>query len=155
MKAELINPVLSSAINVLQTMAQVVPEPGRPSLKQNSQSMGVVTGYITLEGKQANGSLAVTFPRAVILDIYQRMLMEKKSQVDDEVVNLVGEITNMVVGGAKQGFESSGLDFGLTLPEMIQGEAHDINHAVDDPVMLMPLNIESGSIYLEFCLKVN
>jgi len=154
-KAEYINPVLSSVINALQTMAQLSPVPGKPSLKQDDISLGVVSGLIALDGDEASGSLAISFPEPVILDIYKRIMREDKSSVDDSVVDLVGELANIVMGGAKQNFESAGMQFGLTLPEMIQGEAHTINHPVDGQVIVLPLTIESGTIFVEFIFKVH
>lgn len=150
MRVEHINPVISSVINVLETMADVVPVAGKPTLKKSATASGVVSGLIALEGPEANGSLAVSFPEPVILDIYQRMLKEDKSSVDDMVVDLVGELANMIMGGAKQQFEEKGLQFGLTLPAMLQGEQHQIKHTVDGQVIQLPLTLDSGKIYIEF-----
>lgn len=151
MKVDHINPVITAVINTLQTMAQLEPVVGKPSLKQSTIAPGVVSGLIALEGKDARGSLALSFPEPVILDIYKRMMHEEKSAVDKMVVDLVGELANIVMGGAKQQFESRGMDFGLTLPKMLEGVDHEIKHAVIGKVITIPLQIDSGIIYTEFC----
>jgi len=150
-KADHINPVVTAVINTLQTMAQLEPVVGKPSLKQSTTAPGVVSGLIALEGKDARGSLALSFPEAVILDIYKRMMHEEKATVDNMVVDLVGELANIVMGGAKQQFESRGMDFGLTLPKTLEGIDHEIKHVVIGKVITIPLQIDSGTIYTEFC----
>lgn len=151
MKADHINPVVTAVINTLQTMAQLEPVVGKPSLKQSSIAPGVVSGLISLDGKEARGSLALSFPKPVILDIYKRMMREEKTDIDEMVVDLVGELANIVMGSAKQQFESRGMDFGLTLPKMLEGVDHEIKHTVIGRVITIPIQIESGIIYTEFC----
>jgi len=43
-----INPALSSIVNVLTTMASITPTIGKPSIKKDDISLGVVTGIIDL-----------------------------------------------------------------------------------------------------------
>jgi chemotaxis protein CheX len=135
-------------------MAQLKPVAGKPSLKTSTKAPGVVSGLIALEGPEGRGSLALSFPKPVILHLYKEMMREQKSSVDKMVVDLVGELTNIVMGGAKQKFEAAGMDFGLTLPEMMEGEDHEIIHTVDGQVITLPLHIDSGTIYTEFCFKI-
>ena len=153
MNVNFVNPVISSIINVLSTMAQLTPEAGKPSLKENKTSRGILTGFIALEGEQASGSLAISFPEAVILEIFKRMMREEKTAVDDMVKDLTGEIANMVLGGAKQIFEEKGMQFGLTLPSILEGVDHQILHLVQGPIILLPLKTEYGEFYVEFCIK--
>ena len=112
MEAKFINPVLTSMVNVLSTMAKLNLAPGKPCLKQDDKALGVVTGIMAMEGSQAKGSLAISFPEEVILDIYKRMLHQEKTEVDDMAKDLAGEIANMVIGGAKKILLDEGYDFG-------------------------------------------
>lgn len=153
MEAKFINPVLTSMVNVLSTMAQMVPKPGRPSLKTDDSAPGVVTGLIAMEGAQARGSLAISFPKAVILDIVKRMLREEKTEVDDMARDLTGEISNMVMGGAKGLLEEDGYHFGLSLPTVLFGEGHTIHHGVDGPRILLPFVAEPGEFFVEICFE--
>lgn len=140
-------------VNVLSTMAQLDPKPGKPSLKSGDEALGVVTGVIAMEGPQANGSLAISFPKAVILDITHRMLREEKTEVDDMVKDLAGELANMVLGGAKGLLEKEGFDFGLTLPRIQAGEGHVIEHPYNGPKILLPFSIDAGEFYVEICFE--
>ena len=153
MEAKFINPVLTSMVNVLSTMAQMEPKPGKPSLKDDSQARGVVSAVISMDGSKAKGSLAISFSKPVILDIVKRMLRQEVDEVDDMAKDLTGELSNMVLGGAKALLEEEGYDFGLSLPAVISGPDHVIEHAVDGPKILLPFTTDAGDFYVEICFK--
>ncbi len=59
------------------------------------------------------------------------MLGERFESVDLDVINLVGEITNMVTGGAKRLLEEMGYDFDLATPVVITGKEQKITHVAE------------------------
>ncbi len=156
MNVTYINPVLHSIVKVLSMMAQTTPEAGKPVIKEDDTARGVVTGIITMEGEsnkgeKASGSLALTFTKPAILDIYKKMMHEDKDEVDDMVKDLVGELSNMVLGGAKGILESEGHHFGLTLPEVLSGDEHKIAHSVNGSKVILPFTTDAGEFYVEIC----
>ena len=153
MDAKFINPVLNSMVNVLATMAQIDSEPGKPVLKTDDEARGAVTGLIALQGAQVRGSMAISFPQAVIADIVQRMLGEEITEVDETARDLTGEITNMVLGGAKNLFEQQGYDFGLSLPNVLVGVKHVVEHPYPGPKILLPFQTGAGEFYVEICFE--
>ena len=153
MQAKFINPVLTSMVNVLSTMARLSPVPGKPSLKKDNKALGVVTGVMAMEGSQAKGSLAISFPKEVILDINKRMLHQEKTEVDDMVKDLTGELANMVIGGAKKILMDEGYDFGLSLPSVITGSDHVVEHPYSGPKILLPFTCEPGDFFVEICFQ--
>lgn len=153
MEAKFINPVLTSMVNVLSTMAKLNLAPGKPCLKQDDKALGVVTGIMAMEGSQAKGSLAISFPEEVILDIYKRMLHQEKTEVDDMAKDLAGEIANMVIGGAKKILLDEGYDFGLSLPSVVAGVDHIVEHPYQGRKILLPFSCEPGDFYVEICFQ--
>ncbi len=153
MEAKFINPVLTSMITVISTMAQIQPKPGKPVLKTDDVARGVVTGIIAMQGERARGSLAISFPKAVILDLARRILSEERSDVDEVTCDLTGEITNMVMGGAKAIFAEAGYDFGMEQPDVLSGPDHLVEHSVLGPKILLPFLTESGEFYVEICFE--
>ena len=125
MNVNYINPVLESLVNVLGTMAQLTARPGKPSIKQEQSAQGDVTGIMSMFGPEARGSIAITFTAPVILELARRMLHEVYPSVNGMVIDLVGEITNMVTGGAKGLLEEQGHKFDMSLPTMVAGPDHD------------------------------
>lgn len=153
MRAALINPFLHSITKVLATMAMTDARPGTPQIKEDDISWGDVTGIIALSSKDTIGSFAISFPKSVILDITQKMLGERLEDIDDTVVDLVGELTNMMSGGAKRLFAEVGIDFDLTVPSILSGENHKVAHQAVGPKIIMPFATETGEFYVEVCFE--
>ncbi len=153
MNVEFINPFLNSIVNVLSTMAMMEVKPEKPTLKKGQEARGDVTGLIGMTSDKAKGSLAITFSESVILEISQRMLGEAPPSIDETVTDLVGEITNMVCGGAKRELADKGYDFDLAIPGMITGKNHTVTHKAKGPAVLIPFNTESGEFYLEVAFE--
>lgn len=76
-------------------MAQTELKPGKPSLKKDELARGDVSGLIGMVGPQTKGSLSITFDENLALTIMERMLGERPDTVNEEVTDMVGEITNM------------------------------------------------------------
>lgn len=152
MDVRFINPVLDSIINILSTMAQMTPQLGKPEIKQGCDAKGEVSGLIDMIGKQASGSIAITFTSEAALCLARRMLRTEFNQVDDMVRDLVGEMANMIAGGAKARLQEIGYDFELTIPTIRHGQGHYIEHRVDAPTILLPFSCDGGDFYVEVCL---
>ena len=150
MNVEFINPFLSSLLNVLSTMAQTELKPGKPSLKKDELARGDVSGLIGMVGPQTKGSLSITFDENLALTIMERMLGERPDTVNEEVTDMVGEITNMVTGGAKRMLSEKGIEFDMATPMVVSGSNHTIKHKADGPIVIIPLNSPHGKAYIEF-----
>ncbi len=150
MNVEFINPFLSSMLNVMSTMAQMKLIPEKPRLKKNEVAMGDVSGLIGMVGDQANGSLSITFEGALALATMKKMVGEAPDEINEEIIDLVGEITNMVTGGAKRMLSEKGIEFDMATPIVVSGENHSIHHKAKGPIVIIPLKNELGRAYIEF-----
>lgn len=151
MNVKYINPLLESTINVLSTMAMIDAKPGKPTLKTDRLPMGDITGMIDLSGAQAKGSLAISFSESAILEITEKMLGDKLKAIDDTVIDVVGEITNMITGNAKRLFSELGVEFDLTLPSTLVGRQESLQHSVNGNPILLPFTTDTGEIFVEVC----
>ncbi len=149
MSDRIVEPVLQVTRNVFATMADFEPLAGQPQLKTDQLARGDVTGLIGLEGKGMRGSLAITFPAAVIFDITQRMLRTEVDSIDEVVRDLTGELSNMLLGGVKSLLEHQGYDLGLSLPTVLSGKDHTVSHFSSAPTLLIPLTAPGGTFYIE------
>lgn len=153
MNVEFINPFLGAIMNVLSTMAMMEVKPGRPTVKKNEIACGDVTGLMGMVGDHAKGTLAITFTESVILEITKRMLGDELSQIDDTVTDMVGEITNMVTGGAKKTLSEKGYHFDMAIPTVISGKGHIIHHKSKAPIVIVPFNTKAGDFFIEICFE--
>jgi chemotaxis protein CheX len=153
MNVKLINPVLETMVSVLSTMANLQPSIGKPSLKQDEIALGEVTGMMSMVSPKVRASLAITFTRSAILDLVKRMLGEELTEVDDTARDMAGEMTNMVVGGAKNLYAAQGYDFDMSTPSILMGEKHTVHHAYSGKTIVMPFSSDSGEFFVEICFE--
>lgn len=152
MEEEFANPFINATINVLGMMAMIKPSPQKPHMKNDTKSTGDVTGIIGLAGEKAKGSFAISFSEQSILRIVSNMLGEEIKSMEDGIDDAVGEITNMISGGARAELDKMGYTFEMAIPTVITGKSHIIEHTTDHPVMVVPFETEAGPFFLEVCL---
>ncbi len=149
MNVEYVNPFLSSLVNVLSTMANTTIVPGQPRIKKDEIARGDVSGLIGMIGPQTKGSFSVSFEESLALEIMFRMLGERPKAINEEVTDMVGEITNMVTGGAKRILGEKGYEFSMATPIVVSGKGHTITHKCDGPKILMPFDSDFGKVHIE------
>ncbi len=151
MDANLVNPFIAAAVDILQKVGNVSPAVGKPFLKTDTRAKGAVSGIVTLEGV-VRGSVALTFADACILAIVSAMFGEEVSAIDDDVKDAVGEITNMICGQATQLYTQAGTSLKASLQQVLMGAGHAVPHLPDRAVLGVPMQTDGGEIVVEFCL---
>jgi len=152
MDVRFINPFLNGTLNVLRTMAFVEPKPGKPYLKKNNLASGDVSGIIGLTGS-ATGSMALSFSEGAILKVASNMLGEEIREINNDITDAVGEITNMVSGAARKELESIGLTVTAAIPTVVAGKDHLIKHVLGGPSIIIPFEIEEGLFAVDVCIS--
>lgn len=153
MNVEMINPFINATINALGTMAATSPKRGNPYLKNEEEASGDISAVIGIAG-EATGWVAVSFEKKAVLKIVSNMLMAEKVFIDADVRDAVGEIVNMIAGGAKGELATKGISFKLAIPTVIIGERHMLSHKSSDmPCIVVPFEIEEGKFAIEVCMK--
>jgi chemotaxis protein CheX len=134
-------------------MAQLDLKAGAPRKKNDELARGDVSGLIGMVGPQTRGSFSITFDKNLALEIMRRMLGEAPETINEEVTDMVGEITNMVTGGAKRMLAEKGYDFNMASPVVVSGPSHTISHKTDSTKLLMPFESEYGRATIEICFE--
>jgi len=148
MDVRYINPFIESTIHVLKTMAFTTVSVGKPYLKKDAVAKGDVSGVIGLIG-DVKGSISVSFKEACILPIVSNMFGEALTELNDEVKDAVGEISNMISGQARQKLELIGRNLKASIPIVIMGKAHTISHMTKDKIIAIPFITEKGEFTIE------
>ncbi len=143
MDFNLIQPFINATLTVLKTMAFTEAHSKPPYLKDQNTANGDVSGVIGLTG-DSSGSLSVSFPEKTILVIVSNMFGERMSQVDDEIKDAVGEITNMISGQARQELEGMGMSLESAIPTVISGKDHTIKHITTYPILAITFSLDEG-----------
>ncbi|MFQ3195210.1 MAG: chemotaxis protein CheX [Colwellia sp.] len=151
MNVEFINPFINALINVIDVMGHTELTYEKPKIKKNDVSMGDVSGFIGMVGPKTKGSLSITFEKSLALRIMQRMVGDKLEEIDEEITDMVGEITNMVSGGAKLELSKKGYEFDMATPIVVSGKNHTIDHIHEGHVIIIPFSSDSGKAFIEIC----
>lgn len=146
MKVEYINPFLTSAIHVFRTMLNCELVRDRPVLKSGWQPAYEVSGIIGLTGK-ARGTVVLSLERETALQVTAVMLGDRPPEINRDVIDAVGELTNMIAGGAKAQLES--LAMSVSLPTVITGKGHCIDFPKSAPPIAIPFNSQWGAVMIE------
>ncbi len=153
MKALILNPFIQSTIEVLQTMAGIEPRRGTPRLKGGEESSYDVSGLIGLTG-QVQGFVAVSFRESAALYVVTRFLGEPVDTVDSQVRDAVGELTNIIAGGAKRVLSHAGYDLKISIPSVVVGVNHSVSRPRGVPCFEIPFETDAGPFSVELCLKL-
>ena len=151
MDVNFINPVLRSMQNILSTMVHIEPTVGSPKIKGRNDIIAGknITGVMSMVGRKGVASVAITFPEPVILLIAKKMLPIESTKIDGIVIDLVGELANMILGGAKSELENGGYFFKLSLPTIILGSDYLIAHKTEGPIIVLPFSLPEGDFMIE------
>ena len=152
MDVRLVNPFINATINDLETMAFINVNAGKPYLKKDNVAVGDVSGIIGLTGV-ANGTIAVTFEEKCILAVVSNMFGETMSELNNEIADAVGELTNMISGQARRELEEMGRVFKAAIPSVITGRNHSIIHYTEGPKIAIPFSTDNGDFTIEVCFE--
>jgi chemotaxis protein CheX len=152
MDVRLVNPFINATINVLETMAFINVEAGKPYLKKDNLAVGDVSGVLGLTGV-ANGTISVTFEEKCILTVVSNMFGETMRELNNEIADAVGELTNMISGQARRELEEMGKIFKAAIPSVVTGKNHSITHYSDGPKIAIPFHTDSGKFTIEVCFE--
>ncbi|MFT6267351.1 MAG: chemotaxis protein CheX [Alphaproteobacteria bacterium] len=132
-------------------MAQIELTSHKPETKSDELALGDISGIIGMIGPQVKGSMAITFDKQLAANIMNNMFGEKLQEIDDQVLDMVGEMTNIICGGAKNELSKQNYDFEMATPVIVSGSDHIIVHKVDGPKIILTFTSKMGNAYLEIC----
>ncbi|OPX19564.1 MAG: chemotaxis protein CheX [Desulfobacca sp. 4484_104] len=148
MDVKYINPFLNATVEVLKTMAFMEARAGKPYLKTNHSAPGDVSAIIGITG-HINGSLSLTFSSSCIIKIVDNMLGENFQEINDDIKDAVGELTNMISGVARRRLSEIGFCFKIAIPTVVSGPGHQIKHMSKGPTIAIPFDTTAGSFTVE------
>lgn len=146
MRAEYINPFITSLCNAFRTMLECEVERGPISLKETNVPRYCISGVIGLSGN-AVGSVVLSLSEDVAIKAAGVMLATEVNSVDADVIDAVGELTNMVAGAAKSELEEYQLM--VSLPSVVTGENHEIRFPSNVRPICVPFQSQWGPLSLE------
>jgi len=146
MTADYINPFLLSTVTVFERMLSLELVREQPFIRKEFAAQYEVTAMIGLTGR-TTGTVAVSVPSDMSLAITERLLGDRPKEVNSQVVDCIGELTNMIAGGAKARLEH--LQLSLGLPTVVLGRSTRIAfHSQATPISI-PFRSPLGPMVVE------
>ena len=148
MNVKYINPFVAATVNVFSTMLSCPLSRGEVRLTRQDQPEHDVSGLISLIG-DASGLVMISIDKQVAFHAAKVMLCEEVQSINADVVDMVGELANMIAGAAKA--ELKEFEMSLSLPTVIVGT----NHVIGFPSKARPICIPFESPWGPICLEVS
>lgn len=152
MKAEHINPFIVAVTTVFKQAVDLDLHRGEISLKSSLQPSLDLSAVLSLTGK-ASGLVVLSMDREVAIHAAEKLLGEKITTVNRDVIDLTGELGNMVAGKAKSLLEQYEMSLGL--PTVITGKNHVISFPANVQPITIPFNTIIGEIHIDAGLAEN
>ena len=141
----IVNPLLLSTKEVFETMLDCTPVRSGLSLKIRNSPEYELSAVIGITGIVV-GTIVLSVKKQTALNIYEAMIGIKAEEIDQEVMDAVGEITNMIAGSAKAKLAS--LSLSISIPNLISGKGHEVHY----PTEVTPICLTFESNLGGFCI---
>jgi len=150
MDATYIRAFVSSIQNVFSTMLQLPVTVGEPYVKGPNTPETDISGIIGMSG-DVTGSVVLSFPSATALSIVALFAGEKHDVNSPDFADAVGELVNMVSGGAKGQFKNKKAS--ISCPSVVIGGKHRIAGPSDVPCIVIPIKTDCGELFIEVAIQ--
>jgi len=151
MNVALVNPFIEGTLHILDTTALVKVNPEPPFLKENTVHNGDISGLLTVEG-DLEATVAISFTEKSILGIVSAMFGEELFEINEEIVDAVGEISNMIAGHVTTKIGELGRKVKVKFVKVVTGRNEEILHTpAGSHVVGIPFRTTKGKVLLEVC----
>jgi chemotaxis protein CheX len=139
---KLINPYVSSVLDLMTTMAGMHVERKDLFLKKNYRLFGDISGIMNFSGR-IEGSVTVSFTEELAKEVVAKIMGISSSDItDDDLRDGVGELINIISGNAKAALSETEFSHEIALPAVIRGMGHEIRHPDGAPCMVVLFEAE-------------
>ncbi len=89
--------------------------------------------------------MALIFTEPRIKDIAANLLGEPCTELNHDVRDAVGGLTNMICGDARRRLTEEGFVLEAGIPKIVGGRGHTITHIASGPCLAVPFQTSQGS----------
>lgn len=155
-QAAVVAAIESATQEVFSTMLALEIAP-QPMTKERTIAPAPNSGVVSLIGMAGawagTGSLACSGTLACKLS--SQFLMAAYDSVNEDVLDAIGEITNMIVGNVKTAFEEKIGPMGLSTPTVIYGRNFQTRSARIHEWTVVPFQLGDEMLYVQVCIAPN
>lgn len=123
-----------------------------PYIKSNLTLLSDVNALMSFSGEGLSGHLIVSATVDDARAVYRNLSPDQGPPEYDDLEDLMGEVTNRVLGRIKRVFESRGLSFKLRPPSFIRGPQARYRNKASCPSLAIEFSEHGGLLRVEFCI---
>jgi len=152
-KAEFVNPFVTSAFQVLQTETGTQAQQGQVSLEESPLVSDEVTVLIGVVGR-VQGLVLYGMSQKTALSIVSAMTGEEAGVFDGMAESAIAELGNVITGVASGDLERAGYPCKIAPPSVVVGKGTSIS-TLSIKRLVIPLETDLGSITIHVALREN
>ena len=143
---------LSNGVDeTLRTMAQVSCVFERSFNAINWKASGDYSVYLEIKTSDVTGQIRFHFPYNALIGIWQAMTGEKTVPGEPDIIDVVGELSNVCYGIAKGRLNREGYSLGMALPN--PGKSVNLPLLESGrPNMIIPFKVFSETCYIQIVI---
>ncbi|MDD2699698.1 MAG: chemotaxis protein CheX [Sideroxydans sp.] len=145
----IINALMDSLHTIFSTMMNSKVELGVPVPKSDKTVKDGVSALIGMKAEGSNGSVAISLPMPALGEISRKLLGHEITDINKDATDLAGELSNMLVGGAKRILSEKGMEFDMQTPQTMHGDGHEIEHHHGGQTVLLPVKVDQHEFFIE------
>ena len=150
---DFVKPFVESVQNVLSTMLGMEAVWNKTYPKTNNQVYGDVSGIMGMAEGGVEGMLVASFTAPLALKIGGGFLGMEMTEMDSDVKESIGELVNMIAGGAKAKLEGTPHFFLLSIPTVVSGKGVEILHKSTHTRMVAEMSVNGEVFLIEVSMK--
>ena len=118
---DFVNAFISAVVKTHKVTANTDIVPGKASLLPSYENHGEIVGFLAIFTSGTKCTLSIAYTKESAIQLYDNLFSEKKTEIDQDISDFVGEMTNQVYGAAKTVLHEKGYKFDMALPTVIHG----------------------------------
>ncbi|MFN7905725.1 MAG: chemotaxis protein CheX [Pseudobdellovibrionaceae bacterium] len=143
---QLIYAFLDGTVKIFAETASTEIIPSRPFVKSEYEKRGDIAGVLRISAPPLTGRLIVSYESRAIFKVVENMFGEKPTEINSDVSDVVGELTNQIYGQAKTTLSDLGYQFEMSIPKVIVG-ALDVRNPRYFASLVIPFSLPNKTIF--------
>ncbi len=155
MQAHSISESIEKAVKeVIGTYLKKIPILKETQVKKEDKGLRDISVIIGLASEKLEGVFIVSYDKEIIFEFMKEILNEYTDQINKDVIDASGELTNQICGVFRREFEKAGISLQGSTPSIVTGENHKIEMPSKIPriAFIYQIGESSNFIIIEFGL---
>jgi chemotaxis protein CheX len=140
LNSEVIKAFVESVKTTITTMTSLQITAEKPYADSPLQIQTEIAGVVGITSNENRGLLIISFSKEAILAVHNTMLGETETELSQSVVDVVGELSNMIYGASKSELNKMGYNFQMAIPTIAKG-TFEITNKSKSLTIMMPFKI--------------